>query len=390
MGIESSKSPLERRNTVARRSQRRTVHTTKAKVDKALQDVKKFKGIEENEVYKSIFLEFEHLRNDLKKSSKNLQPQVKNIYHTTMKNIDEGIQALADKLAENQEKARKKQEEQEEKVRKKQEEAEEKAKLKEEKEAKKQKSKGKKLEEVKEEASEDEVTEEPDTGEDVYNESKKLEDSTEKRKTVELKFVQIFPPGEQPPDQSQNGTLKKVVSPEEKRKSILKVGGVAVMPGAMMNEIATKSKKVSVHYNYQSKENLLEDPGARINEIIENLQVIECQIADFVGRKYGTQYNRIRDKLNGYLAELTQFATSDEFLIEQIKLCKNYVGNNMSFLDERATVDSKYDSRDDVFLPDVHYDKDINNTKHISYLSSVVDPDELENKLHRLTRTTAI
>lgn len=365
MGIESSKSPLERRNTVARRSQRRSISNSKAKVDKIFQEIKKFKGTEENDTYNSILSELDRVRNDLKRKARELQPQVRGIYETTLKRIDEAAEALPDKLIENQDRARKKQEEQEEKARQKQ-----------EKEAESKKKKKKKKEESDDEDEVKSIENEENQEERLEaEETDNLAANTDKRHTVELKFVQIIPPEESL--QEEDNMPKKLVSPEEKRKSILKVGGVAVMPGAMMNEISTKSKKVSVHY-HQSKENIFEDPAARLNEIIENLQALECQIADFVGRKHGTQFNRIRDKLNGYLAELTTFSTNDEFLLEQIKLCRNYVSSCMTFLEEKAIDDRKYDSRDDVFLPDVK-----NN-------NFAVNPIEVEEKLHRLTKTTAI
>lgn len=349
MGLSSS-TPLERRNTVARRSQRRTIHNIKSKVDRIAQEVKKFKGIEEDSNFQILMSEINHLKVELMRKSKDLQPQVRNIHQVTLNKIEECVQTLENKLLENQEKFRKKEEVNEEKARK------------------------------KEQKNKDKSHENSDMSYDVTvieenDEAEELAASTEKRKTLEVKFVQIIPPGENEPPENQ-GRSSRIVSPEEKRKSILKVG-VPVMPGAMMNEISSKSKKISSHYNHiDSVVKTEEDILARVNEIVNNLQAIECQIADFVGRKNGTQYNRIRDHLNEYLIELNQVNTADNFINEQIKLCKNYIGSNMNFLDEKVINDERYDSNDDVFQAD-------NNNVPLS-------PVEVQRKLEKLTRTTAI
>lgn len=354
MGIGVSKSPLERRNTVARRSQRRTIHNIKSKVDRVAQDIKKFKGIEEDVNYESLMSELDHLKVELLRKSKDLQPQVTNIYQVTLSKIEESVQTLNNKLLENQDKFRKKGNSEQDKARQKHEKNKEK---------------------------------EPDDTENIQNdndiiiteeenEAHEIAASTERRKTLEVKFVKIVPPDEdvQPPENQ--GVTSKMVSPEDKRKSILKVG-VPVMPGAMMNEISSKSKKISSHYNHtESTERSDEDILLRVNEMISNLQAIECQIADFVGRKNGTQYHRIRDQLNEYLIELNRINIVDEYINEQVKLCKNYVGSNMNFLDEKAINDKRYDSNDDVFQSE-------DNKVPLS-------PIEVETKLQKLTKTTAI
>lgn len=356
MGITSSKSHLERRNTVARRSQRRSVHNVKSKVERVLQDVKKFKSIEEDVNFNALMSEIDHLRIELMRKSKDLQPQVRNIYDVTLGKVDECEQALRKKLEENQEKYRKKEEAEQEKAKKKEE-----------------KKKEKDPETI--EDNNDIVTIQEE------NEALDLAENLEKRKTLEVKFVQIIPPREED-EETDQGRNSRVVSPEEKRKSILKVG-VPVMPNAMLNEISAKSKKISTRYSHQdlleTVEKSDEDLVTRVNDIVNHLQTIEIQISDFVGKKNGTQYNRIRDQLNDYLIELNQMNSIDEYVADQVKLCKNFIGSNLSFLEEKAVMaeyDNRYDSNDDVFLSD-------NNNVPLS-------PVEAEKKFHKLTKTTAI
>ncbi|KAJ8957392.1 hypothetical protein NQ318_004872 [Aromia moschata] len=361
MGAISSKSPLERRNTVARRSQRRTIHALKAKVDKAFQNIKRFKGVdEEDAAYKAL----------------QLQPQLRNIHDTTLNRIEESFKVLEEKLRENQEKARKKEQEIQEK-------------------AEKKKEKNKKEDDV---ASEDNDVEVKEIAED-HKEAEDLEKSTEKRKTVELKFVQIVPDEVTEADvhSERNNNLAK--SPEETRKSILKMG-VPVLPGAVMKEISFRSSS-PLKSTAESDSGLVLES---INRIIENLQAIEYQIADFVGKKNGTQYNRIKDKLDQYVGQLDLFKTTDEYALEQIKICKNYAGSCSNFLDEKATDDSM---QDDVFLPANNEHRSIvNSPTSVSpppvltappppqsptlVNSSSLSPVEARMKLQRLSKTTAI
>lgn len=108
MGSVSSKSPLERRNTVARRSQRRTLYNLKPKIDRLNKEIKKFKGITEDINYVSIKNEIEYYKNDLARKGKDLQPQVRAVYEDIYKRINEAEAALQSKLEENREKQEKK------------------------------------------------------------------------------------------------------------------------------------------------------------------------------------------------------------------------------------------------------------------------------------------
>lgn len=108
MGVTNSKSPLERRNTVARRSQRRTLHNLKSKVDNLHKDIKKFKGTTEDTNYVKLKNEIEYFKNDLSRRKKDLQPQVRALYETVYKRLSEADEALINKLQENREKQEKK------------------------------------------------------------------------------------------------------------------------------------------------------------------------------------------------------------------------------------------------------------------------------------------
>ncbi|KAJ8923157.1 hypothetical protein NQ315_001711 [Exocentrus adspersus] len=321
MGIAESKSPLERRNTVARRSQRRSITNVKARVDKVFPSIKRFKSVNKDETYHTIHTEIEHLQNELMRKARDLQPQVRNLYDNTLKKLDAAFIALDDKLKENQEKSARKQKEQEEKAEK--------------------KKKNKNQDVASENNDGDVEIQEVEEEQEATN----LEESTDKRKTVELKFVQIIPDEVIQADVHNNNVAK---SPEEKRKSILK-HGVAVMPGAMMNEMASKPRTVSIQQHQDNKVEDNEKINTKINEIIENLQATEYQIADFIGKRNGTQHNRIRDKLLGYMDVLDGFSPSDDYTVEQINICKNYVTSCLNFLEEKALDEEKL--QDDVFYP---------------------------------------
>lgn len=328
MGAATSKSPLERRNTVARRSQRRTLHNLKPKIDTVLKHIKKFKGITEDANYMALRNEIEYLKNDLTRRGKDLQPQVRNLYENIYKNVSEAEDALQTKLEENRAKHEKKES--------------------------KQKENG--------EASivdhfeiKSDITSNIDDNEtvvDVHTEQKEgedLENSQDKRKTVELKFVKVIPEEDTPKATKE----VRIISPAETRKSILKVG-VPVMPGAVMNEFAAQTSRINRQYHVtdSAAPRTVQDVLSRINTIVEELRDIETEINDFVGRKHGKQYNRMRDNLNRYLIELNTLNPADEFAVEQIKICRNYVGSCLTFLDERSTDDMRNESfngEDDVF-----------------------------------------
>nr|XP_023028300.1 uncharacterized protein LOC111516362 [Leptinotarsa decemlineata] len=382
MGISTSKSHLERRNTVARRSQRRTIHGLKSKVDKVIQDIKRFRETEEHEKYAELMQELNQIRNNLEKRKNDLQPQVRNIYQTTWNKLEEAYQALDDKVFENHEKARMKESEQHEKQKQK------------ESKSKKKKS-GTKFEEEDDieitEDQEDNSYEEYGVNEfnEKYEEHEKsqLANSSEKRQTVELKFVQVIPETTVEADVHSEVSSPKMKSAEEKRKSILKMG-VPVLPGVVMpnKKISIVSPEDAPHPS-NGNSTLLD----RITDINEQLEAIEYQIADFVGKKNGTQYNRIKNTLTSYYHEISDMKTNDSFNLDQIRLCKNYIGSCLNFLDEKSVdvievVEEKKGAQtEDIANEDTHQD-DV----FLSVQNNGLSQQEVSLKLQKLTKTTAI
>ncbi|CAH1116009.1 unnamed protein product [Phaedon cochleariae] len=366
MGLTTSKSPLERRNTVIKRSQRKSIHTIKSKIDKLFTDIKKFRGTEEDDKYKVLVTEIGRLNYELNSKIRDLQPQVRNIHQVTVARLDEAVQALQAKVLENRQK-------QQEKMKKNHNQDEE--------DLNENTSKS-----VNEEIEVNEETEEGgnQASPEQTNESQVLENSTDKRKTLELKFVQVIPENSIEAEVHNEQMSPNFKRNDEKRKSILKMG-VPVMPGAMLEEITKKTNQMSVHYDTTVPVPVpvpapapvpVEDSDAllaKLGDTVENLQKIEYQIADFVGKKHGTQYNRIKDKLVGYMHEVTQIRSKDDFVVDQVQLCTNYLESCLRFLDDKAVENNKDQLQDDVFLPEQN-----NNTF------------DAQTKLQKLMKTTAI
>jgi hypothetical protein len=285
MGVVGSKSPLERRNTVLRRSQRKSVHGVKSKAEKIAKDIKKFKGTEENVAYVELKAKIENAERDLRVHTKNLQPQIRHVHNETLKKLQECHTLLEDKLRENQEKAVA--------------------------EPKKEMQAEPKQDHREEEDDDDvfvqEILDEPPP------------ESTEKRKTVELKLVQVEP---------------IEASPQiNKRFSAMKIG-VPVMPGSIMESMRRKT--------------LMEEE--KVGEIRAKIEQMEVEISQFVDRKNGKHYNQIKGQLEKYADELKSSAPADDVVSEQVKMCNNYIASCLSFLDEKA-VDDDVESDDEE--PDV-------------------------------------
>ncbi|XP_050299629.1 uncharacterized protein LOC126738368 [Anthonomus grandis grandis] len=326
MGTVGSKSPLERRNTVARRSQRRTLHNLKPKVETLHKNIKKFKGTSEDVNYVALQNEIEYFKNDLVRRAKDLQPQVRNLYENVYKRTCEAEEALKNKLAENKEKQEKKDS--------------------------KQKDDGATSIVSNSEVLSD-VNNEIDTVVDVHTEGNQEAQEEEPpaennhfKKVVELNIIKFA----SEEDVSKSPKEVRVISPMEKRKSILKVG-VPVMPNVIMNELAAQTNRIA-HQQIAPQQKTLQDVLDRINVIVECLRQIELEINEFIGKKGGKQYNKIKDGLNKYLAEVTGLSPVDDYVIDQINVCKNYISSCLSFLEERATGDVRpesFTSDDEVF-----------------------------------------
>lgn len=125
---------------------------------------------------------------------------------------------------------------------------------------------------------------------------------SEIRQTAEIKVVQVTP-------------KERPVSESEKRVSVLRFKDP--------NEVTAKE----------------------IEEIKREVEEIEFQISEFIGRRNGRHYNRLKSKLIGNMQRLNEFSVSDEYLVEQINLCLRYVGSCLNFLDEKA-VDEESSEKD--------------------------------------------
>ncbi|KAL1494548.1 hypothetical protein ABEB36_010129 [Hypothenemus hampei] len=295
MGLVNSKSPLERRNTVARRSQRRTLHNFKPKIDQLEKRVKKFKGIIEDVSYVNLQREITELKSDLTRRARDLQPQVRSLYENVYKRLCETEEALKRKLEENQ-----------------------------------QKHEGKIDQNHQEVMSDVTTTIDNETVAQIHQESP---EELHTKPNVELKVVQLQLNNH---DEQSTKSLKEVriVSPTEKRKSILKVG-VPVMPGAFM---AAKHQQ--------------ETTEKQISDLVESLRKIELGINDFVGQVNGKQYNRIKDELHQRLQLLNTLTPDDDYTLEKMKTCRAYIDSCLNFLNEKAiktVVDEESYSDDDEY-----------------------------------------
>ncbi|ENN75977.1 hypothetical protein HUJ04_007431 [Dendroctonus ponderosae] len=350
MGSVTSKSPLERRNTVARRSQRRTLYNLKPKIDRLNKDIKKFKGITEDVTYVSIKNEIEYYKNDLARKGKDLQPQVRTVYEDIYKRINEAEAALQSKLEDNREKQEKK-------------------------DAKQKENGGTAQSEIDSGEVLSEVNSNLEDAETVVQVHTDHENTDTQRKTVEIKLIKVVSDEAEPKSPKE----VRIISPAEKRKSILKVG-VPVMPGAIMNEMSAQSLR-SNKQNYELRSASPKSADAifsRIKDIVENLRNVELEINDFIGTKNGKQYNKIRETLNMYLVELNGITHADQDVIDQIKVCRNYIVSCLNFLDEKATNSGRpesFTSDDEVF--------ENNNVQPVSKV-------EANFKLQKLLRNTAV
>lgn len=284
MGVVGSKSPLERRNTVLRRSQRKSIHGVKSKAEKLAKDIRKFKGTEENTDYVELKARIETAERELRTHSKGLQPQIRNIYAEALKKTEDCYKLLEDKLKENQDKVKAVPSKKDDK-----------------------------------EEHHDDNQEKDDDDEVFVEEVNEVEQTPERRKTVELKVIQV--------EQIE-------ASPQtNKRLSAMKLG-VPVLPGTILESIHRKTEESNLHNE------------EKIAAIRKEIEVVESEISQFVGRRNGIHYNRIKRQLENYSADLHTISTSDEDILEQLKLCSNYIGSCVSFLDEKA-LDDDVDGDDD-------------------------------------------
>ncbi|KAF7270991.1 hypothetical protein GWI33_016088 [Rhynchophorus ferrugineus] len=307
MGSLQSKSPLERRNTIARRSQRRTLGNLKPKIAKINKDIKKFKGINEaDSQYSEIKREIEILKNELARRGRDLQPQIRGLYETVYKSVNEAELALQAKMEENKEKRdRKLQSDEPESS-------------------------------VVSEGHDFDVTSDISQADTIVqihgdNQQNGGQGLQERRKSVQLKVVKVASDDDPPLASPTNSQ----VSAFDKRKSILKVG-VAVMPGAVLNELAKQPNRLTKFYDLEDKPKKV-NISERINEITEDVGQIENEIANFIGAKDGVQYTKFSNVLDKYLNELQSMSPDDEYIGDQLSKTINYIYSCVRFLEERAS-----------------------------------------------------
>lgn len=296
MGATSSQV----RDRNEKRFQRNTLLKIEADINKLERSILKFKGLEENERFQDLQNHVQHIKSDLLRRSRRTHPELKNFHSKLIDRMDELLQLLVKTLNDNREQA-----------------ASPKglaAKL------PTSPTESRKLEEIQE-------TEEPVEEPAVNPEVK------EKKQTVELKLIKVV-----------NGTDEvERAQIREKKASVIKVGGVPVMPGEVMSTIAKQSNLISRRYSQRYSVHNDENHLKQINDIIEKLQAVEMDIYNFVGPKGGKRYEDIKNQLNLYLIDLNGMQVKDEDL-EQLKRAKDYVGSCLNFLDQQATAQNRDDS----------------------------------------------
>lgn len=315
MGGSSSKSPFERRNSVERRTQRRTLADIKSKYQKLQKELKAFKGVPDDEQYNHIKASLTSLKKETARKSASVQPKLRESYNDMNRQITEALQYLDAKAVANRDKTINRS-----------------------------------------------STEQATSKEDAHDGASSIQRqssvpplspgaNSEIRKTVELKLVQITPQIDRQSIMSTSTVNSAVKSPEDKRKSILKMG-VPVMPMAVMER---QSARVSIVTAKNEEQSL----AATIEKIRKDVEDIELQISTFIGIKNGTHYNRLKEKLFGYLDKLSAIAVKEDDLLERKEKCVNYVKSCLNFLDEKA-IDGDTNGDDDVFASGAANNDNIN------------------------------
>lgn len=266
-----------------RRTQRRVLFNIKDKVKKIDKDVKKFNGLPGDEEYERLTTAISAVQKELLKKHQTLQLKNKTVSLELQKEAEKLLETLVDKAKQNQQKQ--------------------------------SESNNNKQEDEQSSAS-------------------------EVRQTVELRLVKVEAEGERPT--SQASSLR---SPEETRKSILKVG-VPVMPNA------AEEMKRKVEQGKQL-ENVEENALKAIENIKMQVQDVELRISEFVGYRDGVHYNQIKEKLFDFLGNLKEIPNQSDIVVEQKELCVQYVRSCLTFLDEKADVEVFSSDNEEQTLPSI-------------------------------------
>lgn len=288
MGGSGSKSPFDRRNSVERRTQRRVLFNIKDKIKKIEKDVKKFNGLPGDEDYERLTNGISSVQKELVKKQPTLQPKNRTAAAELQKEAERILEALVEKAKLNQQKQ-----------------------------------------------SESNNNKQAKQEEDAPS-------SPEVRQTVELRLVKVEPEQERPTSQASS-----VRSPEETRKSILKVG-IPVMPN-----VAKELKRKVEQDKPVMEEDVEESSLKAIENIKKQVQEIELRISEFVGFKEGVHYTQIKQKLIDCLLNLKEIANQSEIIAEQKELCVQYVHSCLTFLDEKADVEVFSSDNEEQGLPSI-------------------------------------
>lgn len=293
MGGSGSKSPFDRRNSVERRTQRRVLFNIKDKIKKIEKDVKKFNGLPADDEYERLTTAISSVQKDLAKKHATLQPKNKTVSLELQREAEKYLETLVEKAKLNQQKQ-----------------------------------------------SESNNNREP-KHDDEDTQSTRAS-SSEIRQTVELRLVKVEDAGRRPTSQTSS-----VRSPEETRKSIMKVG-VPVMPNA------AKELKRKVEQDKQIEEVEEESILRAIESVKQQVGEIELTINEFVGLKNGVRYMRIKEKLLENLAFLDGIANKSEIIVEEKGKCMQYIRSSLNFLDEKADEEEVFSSdNEDQGLPSI-------------------------------------
>lgn len=267
MGGSSSKSPFDRRNSVERRTQRRVLFNLKDKIKKIEKDVAKFNGLPADEEYERLTVAISQVQKELAKKHPTLQPKNKTVSLELQKQAETSLETLVEKAKLNQRKQ----------------------------------------------------------NESNNNQPQKQEDAPERRQAVELRLVKVESEAERP--LSQTSSLR---SPEETRRSILKVG-IPVMPNAA-KELKRKVEQDKQIEKECDEENILK----AIDNVKKQVGDIELTISEFVGLKYSAHYTQIKEKLLENLSFLKEIPNQSEIVVEQKEMCIQFIRSCLNFLDEKA------------------------------------------------------
>ncbi|XP_019875107.2 uncharacterized protein LOC109603088 isoform X1 [Aethina tumida] len=293
MGNTTSKNNLDRRNTVLRRSQTKKNQDILKKLEKLQNDITKFKGTESDESYERLKLRLDNIRKEHQKLGQQIRPELKRNFKAEEEKLKSTEEYLVNKLQSNKEKH----------------------------EAKSKKTENK---------TEDEAQSQVNSilSEEHKDEEQELEQTTDKRKTVELTSVRVEPI---------EPTNEEPTSPtiQEKRKSIFKMG-IPVMnltPELLKKQLEKRKSKVSFSDN--SLENKNSNIEEQLDNIIEKMRNIELNINKFEDRKGSLAYNRVLEDLMICQTDLKQLEINPD-VNTKWRDAMRYFDSLRSFLDERA------------------------------------------------------